>query len=47
MFTSDNDFIMIFGILIGLGFIVGSVYWVISEPKNHKKKIKNEVVEII
>ena len=28
MFTSDNDFIMIFGILIGLGFIVGSVYWV-------------------
>lgn len=28
MFSSDNDFIMIFGILIGLGFIVGSVYWV-------------------
>jgi len=28
MFSSDNIFIMIFGILIGLGFIVGSVYWV-------------------
>jgi heme/copper-type cytochrome/quinol oxidase subunit 1 len=28
MFSSDNDFIMIFGILIGLGFIAGAVYWV-------------------
>lgn len=28
MFSSDNSFIMITGILIGLGFIVGSVYWV-------------------
>jgi hypothetical protein len=28
MFSSDNNFIMIFGILIGLGFITGAVYWV-------------------
>jgi hypothetical protein len=28
MFSSDNIVIMILGILIGLGFIVGSVYWV-------------------
>jgi len=28
MFSSDNPFIMIFGILIGLGFITGAVYWV-------------------
>jgi hypothetical protein len=28
MFSSDNPIIMIFGILIGLGFIIGSVYWV-------------------
>jgi len=28
MLSSDNDFIMIFGILIGLGFIAGAVYWV-------------------
>ena len=28
MFSSDSNFIMLFGILIGLGFIVGSVDWV-------------------
>ena len=28
MFSSDNPIIMIIGILIGLGFITGSVYWV-------------------
>lgn len=28
MFSSDNSFIMVAGILIGLGFIAGSVYWV-------------------
>lgn len=28
MFSSDNPTIMIIGILIGLGFITGSVYWV-------------------
>ena len=28
MFSSDNPIIMIVGILIGLGFIGGSVYWV-------------------
>lgn len=28
MFSSDNPIIMILGILIGLGFIIGSVYWV-------------------
>lgn len=28
MFSSDNTIIMIIGILIGLGFIAGSVYWV-------------------
>ena len=28
MFSSDNPTIMIVGILIGLGFITGSVYWV-------------------
>lgn len=28
MFSSDNTIIMIMGILIGLGFIAGSVYWV-------------------
>lgn len=28
MFSSDSNFIMIFGILIGLGFITGAVYWV-------------------
>lgn len=28
MFSSDNPFVMILGILIGLGFITGSVYWV-------------------
>jgi hypothetical protein len=28
MFSSDNYFVMIFGILIGLGFITGAVYWV-------------------
>jgi len=28
MFSSDNPFIMIFGVLIGLGFITGAVYWV-------------------
>lgn len=28
MFSSDNPFVMILGILIGLGFIAGSVYWV-------------------
>lgn len=28
MFSSDNPIIMIIGILIGLGFIGGSVYWV-------------------
>lgn len=28
MFSSDNPFVMVLGILIGLGFIAGSVYWV-------------------
>jgi hypothetical protein len=28
MFSSDNTFVMILGILIGLGFITGSVWWV-------------------
>lgn len=28
MFSSDNSFIMVLGILTGLGFIMGSVYWV-------------------
>jgi hypothetical protein len=28
MFSSDNPFVMILGILIGLGFITGSVWWV-------------------
>lgn len=28
MFSSDNSFVMILGILIGLGFIAGSVWWV-------------------
>lgn len=28
MFSSDNPTIMIIGILMGLGFIAGSVYWV-------------------
>lgn len=28
MFSSDNPFVMILGILIGLGFIAGSVWWV-------------------
>ena len=28
MFSSDNPFVMIFGILLGLGFITGAVYWV-------------------
>ena len=28
MFSSDNPFVMIFGILFGLGFITGAVYWV-------------------
>jgi hypothetical protein len=28
MFSSDNPIIMILGILFGLGFIIGSVYWV-------------------
>ena len=27
MFSSDNPIIMIAGIIIGLGFITGSVYW--------------------
>lgn len=28
MFSSDNALVMILGILIGLGFIIGSVWWV-------------------
>ena len=28
MFSSDSNFVMIFGIILGLGFIVGSVYWI-------------------
>ena len=28
MFSSDNSIVMIVGILMGLGFIAGSVYWV-------------------
>ena len=28
MFSSDNTFVMSLGILIGLGFITGSVWWV-------------------
>lgn len=28
MFSSDSNFVMIFGILLGLGFITGSVYWI-------------------
>lgn len=28
MFSSDNPLVMIVGILIGMGFIAGSVYWV-------------------
>lgn len=28
MFSSENSYVMIAGIIIGLGFIVGSVYWV-------------------
>ena len=28
MFSSDSNFVMMFGILLGLGFIVGSVYWI-------------------
>ena len=28
MFSSDNIFVMIFGILLGLGFITGSVWWI-------------------
>jgi len=28
MFSSDNSIVMIMGILMGLGFIAGSVYWV-------------------
>lgn len=28
MFSSDNIFVMVFGILIGLGFIMGSVWWI-------------------
>lgn len=42
MFSSDNIFVMIFGILIGLGFITGSVYWInklfIQNTKDHLVK---------
>jgi len=42
MFSSDNIFVMIFGILIGLGFIMGSVWWInklfIQNTKDHLVK---------
>jgi hypothetical protein len=44
MFSSDNDFIMIFGILIGLGFIVGSVYWV---NKLFVQNTKDQLVKFV
>ena len=38
MFSSDNIFIMLLGVILGLGFITGSVYYVnkifISETKD-------------
>lgn len=47
MFSSDNSIIMIAGILIGLGFIAGSVYWVNSMfAKNTKDMLVRFVLVV-
>jgi hypothetical protein len=44
MFSSGNPYIMIAGILIGLGFIAGSVYWV---NKMFAKSTKDMLVRFV
>ena len=44
MFSSDNIFVMIFGILIGLGFIMGSVWWI---NKLFVENTKDQLVKFV
>ena len=44
MFSSGNTFVMIMGILMGLGFIAGSVYWV---NKTFAKSTKDMLVRFV
>jgi hypothetical protein len=39
MFSSDNIFVMIFGILLGLGFIVSAVWFINKMFINHTKDV--------
>jgi hypothetical protein len=44
MFNSDNNIIMIMGILLGLGFITGAVYWI---NKLFVQNTKDQLVKFV